>query len=97
VTTAREAGASDEQLTDALQLQRRAQWRIDFVYSEGSRGFHAGQETARILGEAIDYARQGEGLARQLLQPGALPRRVEPPAIESATPTDAAPPGPPVR
>jgi nitrite reductase (cytochrome c-552) len=95
VTTAREAGASDEQLTEALQLQRRAQWRIDYVYSEGSRGFHAGQETARILGEAIDYARQGEGLARQLLQPGAPPRAVTPPPIESATPDDAAPPGPP--
>jgi nitrite reductase (cytochrome c-552) len=23
-------------------------------------GFHAPQETARLLGEAIDYARQGE-------------------------------------
>jgi nitrite reductase (cytochrome c-552) len=94
LTTARQAGASGEQLADARQLQRRAQWRIDFVYSEGSRGFHAPQETARILGEAIDYARRGEALARQLLPPGVLPEAVEPPAIESATPTDAAPPGP---
>ena len=27
-------------------------------------GFHAPQETARILAEAIDYARQGEQQAR---------------------------------
>jgi nitrite reductase (cytochrome c-552) len=96
VTTAREAGATDEQLADALQRQRSAQWRLDFVYSEGSRGFHAPQETARILAEAIDYARQGEASARQLLTPAQQPQAVEPPTLESATPTEAAPPGPPV-
>jgi nitrite reductase (cytochrome c-552) len=32
-------------------------------------GFHAPQEAARVLGEAIDYARQGE-LAASRLQPG---------------------------
>jgi nitrite reductase (cytochrome c-552) len=95
VTTAREAGVPEPQLTDSLRLQRRAQWRIDYVYSEGSRGFHAGQEAARILGEAIDYARQGEALARQALQPGTPPRSVEPPPIQSATPDESAPPGPP--
>jgi nitrite reductase (cytochrome c-552) len=30
------------------------------VYAENSMGFHAPQEAARILAEAIDYARQGE-------------------------------------
>jgi nitrite reductase (cytochrome c-552) len=94
ITTARAEGAPDGDLAPAVELQRRAQWRIDFVYSEGSRGFHASQETARILGEAIDYARQGEALARQLLPPGRPPRPFAPPPIESATPTEAAPPGP---
>ena len=41
-------------------LHRKAQWRLDFVAAENSMGFHAPQETARILGEAIDYARQGQ-------------------------------------
>ena len=41
-------------------LQRKAQWRLDFVAAENSMGFHAPQEMARILGEAIDYARQGQ-------------------------------------
>jgi nitrite reductase (cytochrome c-552) len=29
-------------------------------------GFHASQEAARILGEAIDYARQGQIAAQKL-------------------------------
>ena len=45
-------------------LQRKAQWRLDFVAAENSMGFHAPQETARILAEAIDYARQGQLAAR---------------------------------
>jgi nitrite reductase (cytochrome c-552) len=31
--------------------------------AENSMGFHAPQELARILGEAIDYARQGQRAA----------------------------------
>ncbi len=65
IQAAREAGATDEQLKPALELQRRAQWRIDFIAAENSMGFHAPQEAARVLGEAIDYARQGEIEARK--------------------------------
>ena len=50
---------ADEFITTARQLQRRAQWRLDFVAAENSMGFHAPQETARILAEAIDFAQQG--------------------------------------
>ena len=57
---ARAEGATDEQLKPALELQRRAQWRLDFIAAENSMGFHAPQEAARVLGEAADYARQGE-------------------------------------
>jgi len=42
------------------ELQRAAQWRLDFVAAENSMGFHAPQELARILGEVIDHARQGQ-------------------------------------
>jgi nitrite reductase (cytochrome c-552) len=44
----------------ALAFQTKAQWRVTFVAADGSRGFHAPQETARLLAEAIDYARQGQ-------------------------------------
>jgi len=47
-------------LKEALALQRRAQWRVDFINAENSMGFHAPQESSRILGEAIDLARQGQ-------------------------------------
>lgn len=46
-------------------LHRKAQWRLDFVAAENSMGFHAPQEAARILAEAIDYARQGQVSASQ--------------------------------
>jgi nitrite reductase (cytochrome c-552) len=53
-------GAGDADLQQARDLHRKAQWRLDYVAAENSMGFHADQEAGRILGEAIDYARQGE-------------------------------------
>ncbi len=35
-----------EQLAPALALQRKAQWRLDFVAAENSMGFHAGRRRA---------------------------------------------------
>jgi nitrite reductase (cytochrome c-552) len=63
---AKTGGATDAQLASILALQRKAQWRVDFVAAENSMGFHAPQETARVLAEAIDYARQGQLGARML-------------------------------
>ncbi len=60
IVAAREAGATDAQLAEALEYQRKAQWRLDFVAAENSMGFHAPQEAARILGTAADLARQGQ-------------------------------------
>ncbi|HQZ18676.1 MAG TPA: ammonia-forming cytochrome c nitrite reductase subunit c552 [Vicinamibacteria bacterium] len=59
-------GASDGQLKAAWEHQRRAQFYVDFVESENSNGFHAPQEAARILGEAIDSARKGQIALRPL-------------------------------
>ena len=60
IVAAREAGASEAALREALELQRQAQWRLDYIAAENSMGFHAPQEAARILGEAADLARQGQ-------------------------------------
>jgi nitrite reductase (cytochrome c-552) len=60
IAGAQTAGTKDERLQTARELQRSAQWRVDFVSSENSMGFHAPQEASRILGEAIDLARKGE-------------------------------------
>ena len=70
IKRAKEGGANEESLKPALELQRQAQWRLDFIAAENSMGFHAPQEAARILGEAIDYARQGEILANGLVKSG---------------------------
>ena len=67
---AKSRGATDAQLDAARKLQRKAQFRLDFVAAENSMGFHAPQEAARILGESIDYVRQAQ-LAVE--QPGAAP------------------------
>ena len=66
ITAAKKKGITDEQLKPALELQRKAQWRVDFIAAENSMGFHAPQEAAKVLGEAIDYARQGEILVKDL-------------------------------
>ena len=60
IVAAQRSGVPETQLETARNLQRKAQWRTDFVNAENSMGFHAPQETARILAEAIDFARQGQ-------------------------------------
>lgn len=60
IVKAKAEGATDDQLKLAQDFQRKAQWRLDFIAAENSMGFHAPQEAARILGEALDYARQGQ-------------------------------------
>jgi nitrite reductase (cytochrome c-552) len=69
VQAAKAAGATDAQLQPALDLQRRAQWRLDFIAAENSMGFHAPQEAAMVLGEALDFARQGELAALRYAAP----------------------------
>ncbi|HEU4333765.1 MAG TPA: ammonia-forming cytochrome c nitrite reductase subunit c552 [Candidatus Eisenbacteria bacterium] len=57
---ARAAADTGAAYQDAKQFQRRAQFYLDFVEAENSMGFHAPQEALRILGESIDYSRQGQ-------------------------------------
>ena len=58
--TAKAENVDAKALDESMALQRRAQWRVDFINAENSMGFHAPQESARILAESIDYARQGQ-------------------------------------
>lgn len=60
IVAAKAAGATDEQLQEALHLQRRATFYWDFVAAENSTGFHSPQEAARVLANAIDFARQAQ-------------------------------------
>ena len=71
IREAQAAGIETSALQPVLDLQRKAMWRLDYVSSENSRGFHAPQEAARILGESIDYSRQAQAAALRLRAPAA--------------------------
>jgi nitrite reductase (cytochrome c-552) len=60
LTAWREVVEKDPALKELENLQRSAQWRLDYVAAENSMGFHAPQELARILGESIDLSRQAQ-------------------------------------
>ncbi|MCK6600208.1 MAG: ammonia-forming cytochrome c nitrite reductase [Bacteroidetes bacterium] len=53
-----DAGATAEEMKPALKLIRHAQWRWDYMAASNGLGFHAPQESARILGTAIDKAHE---------------------------------------
>jgi nitrite reductase (cytochrome c-552) len=66
IVTVKKAGATEAQLAPIYELQRKGAWRLDFVNAENSMGFHADQETARTLGESIDFFRQAQLAAQKL-------------------------------
>jgi len=66
VKAVKDGDATEDQLKPIWELQRKAQWRLDFVAAENSMGFHAPQELARILGESIDMSRQAQLAAREV-------------------------------
>ena len=91
IREAQAAGLDEQLFEEIFELQRKAMWRLDYVSSENSRGFHADQEAARILAESIDYSRQAQAAALRLRAPEApttddLPAR----SIQGVTP--ASPP-----
>ncbi len=53
-------------LAEARDLQKQAQFLFDFVEAENSSGFHAPQESARVLGISIDKIRKGQKLVGEL-------------------------------
>jgi nitrite reductase (cytochrome c-552) len=78
--------ATPEQLAQAREAQRHAQFMIDFIVSENSMGFHAPQEAMRILGEAINTCRNG-----QLALHGAPAPSHNPPMIAQQQPGSSLP------
>ncbi len=71
IMEAKTSGVSEEALGPVYELQRKAMWRLDYISSENSKGFHADQEAARILGESIDFSRQAQAAALRLRVPKA--------------------------
>ena len=61
---ARRADSTVPAVRLAQRYQRAAQFFTDFVEAENSMGFHADQESVRILGNAVNYARLGQAALR---------------------------------
>lgn len=64
IKKAKDGGATDEQLAKARQEQRRAQFLLDFIEAENSMGFHADQESMRVLALSIEHTRRGQNALR---------------------------------
>ena len=74
ITAARERGAGDAALEAARRHQRRAQFLLDFIEAENSMGFHADQESVRVLALSLDETRRGQAsLPGSVSRPGAAP------------------------
>jgi nitrite reductase (cytochrome c-552) len=71
ILEAKASGVDEAALEEIYVWQRKAMWRLDYISSENSRGFHADQEAARILGESIDYSRKAQAAALRLRTPQA--------------------------
>lgn len=53
-------GFDAARLDAARDFQRKAQFLLDFAEAENSVGFHAPQESARVLAKSIEFARRGQ-------------------------------------
>jgi nitrite reductase (cytochrome c-552) len=60
IKAAKDAGATDAELQNAWQAQRKGGFSIDFLVSENSMGFHADQYSVTEFAEAINTCRQGQ-------------------------------------
>jgi nitrite reductase (cytochrome c-552) len=83
IKAARDSGRPDQELAQARDFQRRAQFYLDFVEAENSTGFHADQESVRILGESVNFSRLGQ----LSLRGGVPPQPAGPPPVAVATPS----------
>ena len=63
-----------EQIAQARHFHRQSQFLMDFIAADNSMGFHAPQESARVLAIAVDLARQGQLALRPPLRKSAPER-----------------------
>jgi nitrite reductase (cytochrome c-552) len=85
--------STSSRLADARKAQRYAQFLVDFIEAENSMGFHAPQEAARVLGQALDITRKGQNALNGV--PGASPVLLPGAAAARSHPGRATPAGPP--
>src|SRR5690606_21284258 len=59
-----DAGATGAPVDRARDEQRQAQFLLDFIEAENSMGFHAPQESMRVLATSIEHVRRGQAALR---------------------------------
>ena len=79
IEAAKNAGAPADQLDAARGYQRKAQFFMDYVVSENSRGFHAPAYTNRLLNDVTDASRRGQMALRGVEYQPAGPAESMPP------------------
>jgi nitrite reductase (cytochrome c-552) len=73
ITAAQDRGADAVALEQARRHHRRAQFLLDFIEAENSMGFHADQESVRVLALSLDETRRGQVALRGAGSPPAAP------------------------
>jgi len=84
IEAAQTNGTPAAQLDEARAHQRKAQFFMDYVVSENSRGFHAPAYTNRLLNDVTDASRRGQMALRGVTYPPAGPATPAP--VPAATP-----------
>lgn len=60
IKSAKQKKVSEAKIKKAQEAQREAQFLVDFIEAENSSGFHAPQEAARLIVQAMDKIREGQ-------------------------------------
>ncbi|MBB1508584.1 ammonia-forming cytochrome c nitrite reductase subunit c552 [Tessaracoccus sp. MC1756] len=81
ITQAQGDGVDAARIAEAQELQKKASFYLDYVYSENSNGFHAPAYIHRILGDSLDASRKGQivltGVPVADLEPSDVTRQYE--------------------
>jgi nitrite reductase (cytochrome c-552) len=88
IKAAKDNGATDASLETPRRHHRRAQFLLDFIEAENSMGFHAAQESVRVLSLSLDETRRGQAaLSGGKATPG--PRTETKPTPQLVSPGEA--------
>ncbi len=88
IAAAQTNGTPADKVDIARSYQRRAQFFLDYVVSENSRGFHAPQYTMTLLNEVTDACRKGQLVLRGVDMPlSSTPKAQAPAPTPAPTPT----------
>ena len=78
-----DAGATEDEMEDVLQLIRHSQWRWDWIAAANSMGFHSPAEALSVLGSSVQKAQEARIILSRILAKYNVPQPVEMPDIST--------------